>query len=135
MNWNRRNRLATVLFALVSLLFMQLAVAGYVCPGGITKAVNATEKAAMAEAGMQCAESMSLAIDEQASLCHAHCKSDPQSADHYRLPGLSNLVDLAFSVPLPRFVPAPLGAAPLQTTLLRRTTAPPLAVRNCCFRI
>ena len=135
MTCNRRNRFATVLFALVSVLFMQLAMAGYVCPSGITKAGNTSEKAAMAEAGMPCAASMSLAIDdEQPSLCHAHCQTDPQSADHYQLPGLANLVDLASSVPVPRIVPA-LSGAPLQTTLLSRTTAPPLAVRNCCFRI
>ena len=29
MTWNRRNRLAVVLFALVNLLFMQLAMASY----------------------------------------------------------------------------------------------------------
>jgi hypothetical protein len=137
MTLTRRNRLATVLFALLSLLFMQLAVAGYVCPGGLTKVVEVTAVATMAQADMPCANAMSMSIamdDEQASLCHVHCQSDPQSAGHYQLPGWAGPVNSTFSVLLPRIVPALLGA-PLQTTLLRRTTAPPLAVRNCCFRI
>lgn len=135
MTWNRRNRLATVLFALASLLFMQFAVAGYSCPGGLAAVVKAAETVAMAQVDMPCAESMSLTMDdEQPSLCHAHCQTDQQSADQYQMPGLASLADLGTDFPLPRITPAPLGA-PLQAPLLRRTTAPPLAVRNCCFRI
>ena len=135
MTWNRRKRLVTVLFALANLLFMQLAMAGYSCPGGLTKVVKVTEVATMAQAGMPCTESMALTMDdEQPSLCHAHCQADQQSVDKYQLPGLASLADLATDFPLPRFTPALLGA-PLQAPLLRRTTAPPLAVRNCCFRI
>lgn len=123
----RRNRLFAVLFALISLLFMQLAVASYVCPGVPSK---------ISEMGaMPCAESMTLTIDdEQPSLCHAHCQSDQQSVDKYQVPGLASLADLATDFPLPRIAPAPSGV-PLQAPLLRRTTAPPLTVRNCCFRI
>ena len=135
MPWNRRHRFATVLFALMSLLFMQLAIAGYSCPGGLTKVVKVTEAATMAQADMPCAESMFITVDdEQPSLCHAHCQADQQTADKYQVPGLATLADLATDFPLPRFTPALLGA-PLQAPLLRRTTAPPLAVRNCCFRI
>ncbi|MEO8120148.1 MAG: hypothetical protein ABI606_12625 [Rhodoferax sp.] len=125
-----------MLFALVSLLFMQLAVAGYSCPGGLTKElVKVAEAAAMAQAGMPCAESMALTVDdEQPGLCHAHCQAGQQTADKYQVPGLASLAVLATDFPLPRFTPALLGA-PLQAPLLRRTTAPPLAVRNCCFRI
>lgn len=47
---NRRTRLITVCLALVSLLFMQLAVASYACPGAQSSRV--AEVAAMAEAGM-----------------------------------------------------------------------------------
>ena len=135
MPWNRRHRFATVLFALMSLLFMQLAIAGYSCPSGLTKVVKVTEAATMAQADMPCAEAMSVNMDdEQPSLCHAHCQADQQSADKYQVPGFATLADLGTDFPLPRITPAPLGA-PLQAPLLRRTTAPSLAVRNCCFRI
>ena len=135
MTWNRRNRFATVLFALVSLLFMQLAVAGYSCPGSADRSARLDVMAEMPQAGMPCAESMALTMDdEQPGLCHAHCQAGQQSADKYQVPGLASLAVLATDFPLPSFTPALLGA-PLQAPLLRRTTAPPLAVRNCCFRI
>ena len=135
MLWNRHNRryrITTVLLALMSLLFMQLAIAGYSCPGGLA---GMAEVATMAQAGMPCDGAMDLTMDDkQSSLCHAHCKADPQTADKYQLPAVLNLDDLASDFPLPIITPAPLGAL-LQAPLLRRSTAPPLAVRNCCFRI
>ena len=135
MTWNRRKRFAVVLFALMNLLFLQLAVAAYACPGGLSNAVGVDQIATMADAGMPCDGSMSLVMDDEpSSLCHAHCKADPQTADKYQLPGLPGLADLASEFPLPGVTPAALGAL-LQAPLLRRTTAPPLAVRNCCFRI
>jgi len=135
MTRNRRNCLATVLFALASLLFMQFAVAAYSCPGGFATGVKAADTTLMAQADMPCAESMTLAMDdEQPGLCHAHCQDGQQSADKYQVPGFATLADLETDFPLPRAAPAPRGTA-LQAPLLRRITAPPLAVRNCCFRI
>ena len=135
MTWNRRNRLATALFALVSLLFMQFAVAAYSCPGGLATVVKSAQMTLMAQADMPCAESMTLAMDdEQPNLCRAHCQTDQQGIDKCQVPGFPISAHPATHFPLPRVVSAPLGA-PLQAPLLRRTTAPPLAVRNCCFRI
>lgn len=132
MSQNRRHRLITVLFALVSLLFMQLAVAGYACPGSGSKIAEA---AAMAEAGMPCAESMPLTMDDQQpNLCHAHCQAGQQSADKHQVPlpvAIDGFpADFSLQVALPTF-----SEAPLQAPHLQRTTAPPVAIRNCCFRI
>ena len=132
MTRNRRHRLITVLFALVSLLFMQLAVAGYACPGSGSKIA---EVAAMAEAGMPCAESMPLNMDDQQpNLCHAHCQAGQQSADRHDLssPVAIDVLPANFSlqVAIPVF-----SEAPLQAPHLQRTTAPPVAIRNCCFRL
>ena len=135
MNLNRRNRFTTVLFALFSLLFMQLAVAAYVCPGRTAQVVKMVGKSTMAEAGMPCAESMPTAMDEdQPSLCQAHCQATEQSSDSYQLLPIASLSDLVPGFAPPRVLPVPQGA-PLQAPLLRRTTTPPLAVRHCCFRI
>ena len=135
MTWNRRNRFATVLFALATLLFMHFAVAAYSCPGGFAMGVKAAESTMMTQIDMPCAESMTLVMDEeQPGLCHAHCQASQQSTDKYQVPVLATLADLATDFPLPRMVPTPMGAA-LQVPLLRRTTVPPLTVRNCCFRI
>lgn len=121
-----------MLFALVSLLSMQLAVAGYVCPGSGSKIAEA---AAMAEAGMPCAESMPLSMDDQQpNLCHAHCQAGQQSADKYHSPAPIALgalpADFSLQVAVPVF-----SEAPLQAPHLQRTTAPPVSIRNCCFRL
>jgi hypothetical protein len=128
---HRRYRMVTVLLALASLLFMQLAIAGYSCEGRLDQVSKAAAVAAMAQADMPCDEAMNA---DQSNLCHAHCKADPQTADKYQVPAVPSLADLASDFPLPIVTPAPVGAL-LQAPLLRRTTAPPLAVRNCCFRI
>jgi hypothetical protein len=129
---NRHQRLITVLFALVSLLFMQLAVAGYICPGSEPKIAEA---AAMAEAGMPCAEAMPLTMDDQQpNLCQAHCQAGHQSADKHELSSpvaISALpANFSLQIALPVF-----SDAPLQAPHLQRTTAPPVAIRNCCFRL
>ncbi len=147
MTFRPQHRLATVLLALVSLLFMQLAVAGYACPGGLKNSASSVNPAqladmtAMVNAGMPCAEAMAATAqtvdDNQPALCHAHCKADPQSADTHQLPALTALADLPgdFSLPAPaRASPAPPGVT-LQAPLLRRHTAAPLTVRHCCFRL
>ena len=132
MSRNSRQRLITVLFALVSLLFMQLAVAGYACPGNSSKIA---EVAVMAEAGMPCAESMPFTMDDlQPNLCHAHCQAGQQTADKYQVPtpvAIGGLpADFSLQIAIPVF-----SEAPLQTSHLQRTTPPPVAIRNCCFRL
>lgn len=127
----RRHRVFTVLLALCSLLFMQLAVAGYSCPGFESRVM---EISAMAQAGMPCAESMSMALDdEQPNLCKAHCEPVQAGTDQTPVQVPAFAVSAVFyaapiSIALPqRFAPQP--------SLLARTTAPPLAIRNCCFRL
>ncbi len=134
MSWNRRNRFATVLFALLSLLFMQLAMAGYSCTRG--DAGKAAEMATMAQADMPCAGSMTLAMDEaQPNLCAVHCNSDLQTADNYLVHSLPTLAVPGTDFPRPNIAPAAPPGATWQAPLLRRSTAASLAVRNCCFRI
>ncbi len=129
---NSHQRLITVLFAMVSLLFMQLAVASYVCPASGSKV---SEAAAMAEAGMPCAESMAFTMDDQQpNLCHAHCQAGQQSADKYQVPSVVFIgglpADFSLQIAMPVF-----SEAPLQASHLQRPTSPPVAIRNCCFRL
>jgi len=128
----RRTRLFTMLIALVSLLSMQLAVAGYSCPGTASKV---TEMAKMAQSGMPCVEIMASDMDDlQPGLCHAHCQTEHQSADKHQVPAAALPIHCGTGFITLRLVPLPRGA-PLQAPLLTRTTAPPVAVRHCCFRI
>lgn len=129
---NRRARLITVLLALVSLLFMQLAVAGYACPG---KQPRIQAAVAMTETAMPCAESMEMTIDDaQPNLCQAYCQAESQSAYKYQLPPFL-AVDALPSTPALQLALLPVVEVPLPTPHLQRSTAPPLAIRNCCFRI
>ena len=133
MSSNRRTRLATVLLALLSLLFMQLAVAGYACPDSAPQ--RAADMAAMAEAGMPCAETMALAQDDQQpGLCQAHCQAGSQSAERYQPPLSVDSHALPVAYLMALVVPV-LAVAPLQSPHLKRTTAPPLAIRHCCLRL
>jgi hypothetical protein len=126
----RRHRLITVLVALASLLFMQLAVAGYACPVGS----KVSEVATMAEAGMPCAGEMAIMDADQPGLCHAHCQSAHQTADKVQVPTPVGFMATGFIYTIePTRLTAP--PRPAQAPLLSRSTAPPLAVRNCCFRI
>lgn len=125
----QRLRLIAVLFALFSMLSMQVAVAGYACPVE-NKVPGAT---AMSHAAMPCAGDMSHVDIQQPSLCQAHCQAE-KSTDKLPSPLLPGAMSIGFSyavhqarvVERSRFDPSP---------SYYRATAPPISVRNCCFRI
>jgi hypothetical protein len=129
MHYARRTRIVTLLIAVCAVLFGQLALAGYSCPG-IVKAVEVAE---MSAAGMPCAETMSRAMDDQEpGLCHAHCQASQQTADTYQVPTLATALQLGAVLPV--------AAEPAQPSVARAHpprphASPPLAIVNCCFRI
>jgi hypothetical protein len=142
MKFFRPYRFATALIALFGMLFMQLAVAAYVCPeyqmgqagqadGPMTMSVVAIAQDMSGCKGMD---------SEQPGLCDAHDRSGAQSLDKPELPQVQSfpVVGKALAMrPVEAGYRAP--AAPSQflllSLLLTRSTAPPLVVRNCCFRI
>lgn len=133
MKLSRPSRFIAAFIALFSMLFMQLAVAGYACPelniGLVSQSV-----AMSADAGsMPGCEDMD---QEQPSLCHAHAQAGKQSLDKPELPHVQSFVAAALTLVFRDIAPAysPLAAQP-DSVLLTRSTAPPLAIRNCCFRI
>ena len=134
----RRHRLITAFLAVISLLYMQLAVAGYVCPGAGAGAglVSGGASKMASHSGMPCAEAMAKTMDQsQPGLCHAHCQADQQSADTYQLPSLAVMPAVAADFPVLVVLASSAHAAPMQARLLQRATSPPLAIQNCCFRI
>lgn len=73
---------------------------------------------------------------EQPSLCHASHETDKQSLDKPATPPLAPFVAVGYGLPISqdllsfeRFLGSPAFA------FLTHATAPPIAVRNCCFRI
>lgn len=107
----RRRRRVAAFVAILGLLFAGLAVAAYACLG--------------------CGEAM----EGRSALCHQHCEQGDQSLDKpaapHVAPAAASHVRVAFA-DFARDAGAPTGE---QLSLLARTTAPPIAVRNCCLRI
>lgn len=128
----RSTRVFTVLFALWALLFAQLALAGYACPG----AAKSAAMAAMAETGMPCAQTMSAAMDEeQPALCHAHCQAAQPSADTYQPPALATFAQLGAVLTVPTGSGGTGAAAAPPGYTFPPDPWPNLAIRHCCFRI
>ena len=123
---SRSSRLFVALAAIASLLFMQLAVAAYACPGANS---SAAEAAVQAEAG--CDE-----MDHAPSnLCHAHCQQQVQSIDKPVALSVPPAPSTGLHVAQVPVAGASFVSAKDQQSLLVRTTAPPLTIRNCCLRI
>lgn len=140
MHTSRPSRWITAVVLLVSMLFMQLAVAAYACPGltgteGRTLVVEAAtlDQVSMDQTDMSDCPGKDTA---QPSLCHAHDHSGNQSLDKPLLPDVVPFIPSALVTKLVALDPAnrPAYFSP-DSTLLLRTTAPPLSIRNCCFRI
>ena len=114
------------------LLFTQLAVAAYACP---KQEIPTSPAAAMAAEPSGMPDGCEALDPANPNLCLQHCQ------------GASQLPDgSAFILPVPGPLPlvhAALPARPVLASvtvayasdLLARNTAPPLNVRNCCFRI
>lgn len=137
MKLSRPSRLVAVFIALFSMLFMQLALASYACPGMVME--SSQDKAQVSpftdNTSMPGCEGMD---QEQPGLCHAHAQGEwsKQSLDKPSMPdvqvftpaGMVLVVEVAdFTMAMPQTAPA--------SRLLSHTTAPPIAIRNCCFRI
>jgi hypothetical protein len=116
------------------MLFMQLAVASYACPNLRTGQQNASTAMSAESPGMA---SGCTGMDmEQPSLCHAHDQVGNQSLDKPQLPNVQPFVPVALVQAIISIgaVYHPLPSLP-QPLYLTRVTAPPLSIRNCCFRI
>ncbi|MES2932695.1 MAG: hypothetical protein V4805_04325 [Pseudomonadota bacterium] len=134
----RPYRVITACIMLFSMLFMQFAMASYVCPGmgiGSGSAVVVTSATGVDLQAMSGCDNMDMA---QPGLCHAHAyeQTSKQSLDKPDLPSVEPFVPGGLVVAL---VTVDLAASALATEpesqLLTRTTAPPIAIRHCCFRI
>lgn len=132
MRYSRRNRFLSAVIALLSLLFMQLAVAAYACPN----LAQEPQRSAMLDASGQpmadCPE-----VDKQnPSLCQAHTQKAAQSIDKAEAPSIQPFTALALimHVLMPQ-APAESGPGIAAASLQARSTAPPIPIRNCCFRL
>jgi hypothetical protein len=136
MSLSRRSRFVAALLALFSLLFTQLAVAAYACPSMQIAQVmeSMTGSAAVLDhrdmpgcAGMD---------TEDPVLCQDHGQVANQSLDKPELPNVSpsmaNMLVQTVSYTDTAHQPITFHSARI---FQARSTAPPLSIRNCCFRI
>ncbi|MFZ6653733.1 hypothetical protein [Undibacterium sp. TJN19] len=139
MKLSQRSRLLAAFIVLFSMLFMQFALAAYTCPG-MTKGDNqgnAQTQVAMFvdNATMSNCEGMDV---DQPGLCHAHAQNEwsKQSLDKPSLPDVQAFMPIGVVLVIQNvdLVAAKIHAKPA-SKLLSHTTAPPIAIRHCCFRI
>ena len=133
MKLSRPSRRFTVLLALVSLLFMQLAVAAYACPSLNLQQLHDTAGVSADHAAMTGCEGMDM---EQPSLCHAHDQTGNQSLDKPEAPHVAPFMPAALLLAVNALdVTVPATALQPEMPLLQHATSPPLAIRHCCFRL
>ena len=138
MKLSRQSRFAAALLALFSLLFTQLAVAGYACPSmQIAQAMGAiaisAEAAVVDHSDMPGCEGMDA---EDPVLCQNHGQVVNQSLVKAELPNVSPFT-AAMLVQTVSHADSACQTTTFHTPslLLARSTAPPLSIRNCCFLI
>ena len=127
---SRPFRAFLALLTLVTVLFSQLAVAAYACPGAEAMRVAVVESEAPCDQHQP--------PDATATpLCAAHCQRGNQSLDHRSAPvpvAALAAFPMSWFVPLAGVENAPPASRELPS-LLERPTGPPLAVRHCRFHI
>ena len=129
------SRYFAALFALVSLLFMQLAVAWYECPVE-SVAVDTQSLVTIGDGAPRMARGCEGMDTEQPSLCFAHSQVGNQSLDKPHAAGVQPLI-AALVAFVPRVEVSASTPRPTawENRLLGRDVAPAIAIRHCCFRI
>jgi hypothetical protein len=126
----RRIRLVSAIVALLSLLFMQLAVAAYACPNLVP--VQSTPM--LDSAGQPMANCPQ--IDRQSpTLCHEHVHKQTPSLDKPDTPAVMPFVATGFALTLVWLDHGAAPPAPPLVFLHASGTSPPIAIRHCCFRL
>ena len=135
MLWLRRHRFRLVLLACAHLLFMQLALAQYVCPGmgGMGEPAVATVSAqASAAHGGDCADAGN---PERAALCMAHCQAAGSSPQAHHVPVFAPLPLNGLPPPWGHALEPPFAAALQSSRWTDHANSPPISLRHCCLRI
>ncbi|MBL0422552.1 hypothetical protein JI739_19555 [Ramlibacter sp. AW1] len=128
----RRYRIFTVIFSLCMLLFAQGVLAGYFCQQAATS-VDASAATATATA-TDCTVTMSSSDEQDRELCHAHCQSGSQTADSYQPAAPQDVRELSDALTVELAPAERTERSGPQPNLLRRSSAPSIALQHCCLR-
>lgn len=124
------SRIVAAIMMIAILLFSQLAVASYVCPD-----LDAAISSPNSEHGTHPNDCPNQS-DELPNLCQAHCEPDSQSAHTVQVPPVRAFVAAGLTVVICNaYAVLFVQTRERSDSIVKRTTSPPLAIRNCCFRI
>ena len=119
--------------AAAAMLFAQLAVAAHACAASSGASTAAVLAGAQGEHDASPCHEMDSRPD---NVCLQHCADSPQSFDHHPVSPVFPVAAPAYHLDRPDRPSVFLHSEERHShALLARVTAPPLAVRNCCFRI
>lgn len=132
MNSSIQRTVSRVLIA--AILFAQVAVAAYACPGLVTSSVEMTSVSTTSAMPIDCAQMAGMLDPAAPSLCSAHCHSHEQSADHADSPVLPPALFATLYWLAAQTSVDPVSDAP-DASVLHAALPPPHAILHCCFRI
>ena len=131
MRLSRQSRVFAAIVALVSVLFTQLAVASYLCPSAQIAQALAAAVVHQQQSGCEVPDTA-----EKPTACHDLGQSRIQSLDKAELPNVAPFTATLLVQSVSHAEQPVQSILPLNASLfLTRATAPPLSIRNCCFRI
>jgi hypothetical protein len=116
------------LAGIAALLFMQIAVSAYACPGGM-------ELSAGAATASQTAAACDEAGGVPSPLCHSHCDDGGQSLAKSQPPNVPVAIGGAVLALAPAVDRPAASIAALRIHRLSQPPEPRLSIRNCCFRL
>jgi hypothetical protein len=130
MRYPRRIRLVSAIVALLSLLFMQVALAAYACPN-LIPAQSTSMLDSSGQPMVDCPE----ADKQSPALCYADTHKQTPSLEKPANPSVMPFVATGFALPL--LWPEDRAAMPNRPLVFLHAsgTSPPIAIRHCCFRL
>jgi hypothetical protein len=121
----------SAIVALLSLLFMQLAMAAYACPNLVPAEKSAPMLDGSGQPMADCPQ-----LDRQSpTLCHADTHKPTPALEKPGTPAVMPFVAAGFALPLLRLEESILLPDPPLVFLHASGSSPPIAIRHCCFRL
>ncbi len=134
MKLSRPLRFIAALIALLSVLFMQYAVASYACPG-ISMGEGGNMSLMSADMNYKSISECDGTDAVQPNLCHAYDHMGKQSVDKPELPQVQPFIAVGLALPVNVVTLVLPDTAPSVNGGWTHPAEPPLTIRNCCFRI
>lgn len=145
MRFNRTFKLHTVILAVCLMLFAQITVAAYACPGMVSSSASGAQQPgvhAIAATMNHCEQMLAEAgvksrsdNKAQPALCAEHCHPTQQST-HAQLPTLPAMLLISlYTVPTVADLPAPSWPTQAAQGSHLEAEPPPLSILHCCFRL